>query len=546
MENQQWQLNWEGEYIRVEMDVITNKIDIVGFNFYHGGFQYELIIGEHIEKKYHQVSLKDYPEEKILLFRFYYPGRVETAIAIVDMKYQGNQAGYKALPLVISQRDILDLSESPIKNYLVCACKIFDQEHKIVYQFIDFRRCHIKSLRMKLPPDIYKVRLIKYPEANFVVAIETSRNQDAASILHLDNNGGIKRTPFSYQDDEVSSYYFGVNSKTNIFLAQVTDQGSIIYSINETGCDLVHKFHGFYAHKLTFKSDLLEIQGMKDGSAIPSKIKIDNTGKGVKCQSSCIFPSTVKTKLLTGLTPDKKRFDLPLVFSAHLEEGLSRKASVLYFYGSYGRPVNLLDHPWFNNDSNGIAIKCYVLLMPGGGEYGPKWHQKGVSHKYVQQREWIKLAIEYINSIKENNEKLIIETNSAGAVAAISYYKEEGNVDGIILNSPFLHLSSVLSNQRPELLDKQDQYEWQDINDDDSLLSLSNKCSNFAPILIFSGEHDVITPRKKIVEWVKRNQAANVKSINIVDIASGGHGFSPYDSVSSNNQKIRFIEDIFK
>ncbi|TXL14290.1 hypothetical protein BMR04_13465 [Methylococcaceae bacterium HT3] len=545
MKNKQWQLNRKGEYIRVEMDVIANKIDIVGFDSYHGGFQYELIIGENIEKKYHQVSLKDYPQEKILLFRFYYPGRVETAIAIVSMKYQGNHAGYKALPLVIFKRDILDLSEYPMKNYLVCACKIFDQEYKIVYQFIDLRRCHIKSLRMKLPPDIYKVRLIKYPEANFVVAIETSRNQDVASILHLDSNGGIKRNTFSYHDDEVSSYYFGVNSKTSIYLVQVTDQGSIIYGINETRCDLVHKFHGFYTHKLMFKSNLLEIQGIKDGSTIPSKIKIDNTGKGVKCQSSCIFPSTVKTKLLTGLTFDKKKVDLPLVFSTHLED-LSRKTSVLYFYGSYGRPVSLLDHPWFNNEYNDIAVNCYILLMPGGAEYGPKWHQKGVSHKYVQQREWIKLAIEYINSIKENNEKLILETNSAGAVAAISYYKEEGNVDGIILTSPFLHLSSVLSNQRPELLDKQDQYEWQDINDDDSSLSLSNKCSDFAPILIFSGEHDVITPRKKIVEWVKLNQAANVKPIDIVDIASGGHGLSQYDSVSASNQKLRFLEGIFR
>ncbi|ODS22852.1 hypothetical protein AB835_11890 [Candidatus Endobugula sertula] len=74
MNNQQWQLNRQGEYIRVGVDGNANKIDIVGFSLSNGGFQYELPMGNHVEKNFHKISLKDYPQENSLLLRFYYPG----------------------------------------------------------------------------------------------------------------------------------------------------------------------------------------------------------------------------------------------------------------------------------------------------------------------------------------------------------------------------------------------------------------------------------------------------------------------------------------
>lgn len=544
MKNRRWQFSRQGEYVRVEIDVTANAIEIVGFDFHYGGFQYEVILTDNIENNYHQVTLNDYPREKVLLFQFYYPGCTKTAIAIVNMNLSERHAKSKVLPLVFYQRDILDLSTSPMGHYLVCACEYVDHEYKIYYQLIDLHHVNFKSQRIIAPPDIYKVRLAKYPEAGFVVAIETSKNQDKAVVLRLDDDKCVKRDSFSHHDDEVSSHYYGVNSENNIFLVKVIDKGSFVYSISEAGCDLVHKADEFYAHKLIFKSDTLTIQGMQKGSASPSIITMDIVRKTVKCQP-CFYSSSVKTILLNGLTADKKKVDLPLVLF-ECPENSPKRASILYFYGSYGRPVSILDHPWFNIDiSSDIAVNCYVLLMPGGGEYGPKWHQQGVCNKYNQQREWIKLAIEYITSIKRDDEKLILETNSAGAVAAVSYYKHEGDIDGMILNSPFLHLSSVLSNPQPELLDKQDQYEWQDINDGDSYLSLSEKTNDFAPILIFSGEHDTITPRKKIMEWVKRNGDVNIKPINIIDIESGGHGFNLHDYGSVNNNKLRFLKGIF-
>ena len=221
-----------------------------------------------------------------------------------------------------------------------------------------------------------------------------------------------------------------------------------------------------------------------------------------------------------------------------------RDVLILYFYGSYGRPISILDHPWINKNHKKVSIDCHVLLMPGGGEYGPKWHEQGINNKYEKQQSWLKIAIEYILSMKQKNEKLILETNSAGAVAAISCYRGKNNIDGMILNSPFLHLPSVLSNKKPELLDKQDQNEWLDLKNDNNCLSLIDQNNHFSPILIFSGKYDTITPREKIEKWIKENQHSHSKIIKMHNIPSGGHGFNTKDHHVAEKEKLDFIEGI--
>ncbi|ODS22850.1 hypothetical protein AB835_11880 [Candidatus Endobugula sertula] len=379
------------------------------------------------------------------------------------------------------------------------------------------------------------MRLIKNPKADYVVAIETSRYQDMASILKIDNDGRVNRSAFVHHDDTVPSYYFGVNNEVCVFLVQVTEQGSMLYTLKGVECNLEHIENRFYTHKLTCHGETLKIQGMKKGSAIPSVIVFNGATKDITYQEHA-YPSNTRIIQLRDFT----------IVSSASSTTEEKNISVLYFYGSYGRPVSLLDHPWVNTTNNkGIAINCYVLLMPGGGEYGPQWHRKGIRDKYKRQRQWIKQAIEYICSVKQEDEKLILETNSAGAIAAISYYRDGGCIDGMILNSPFLHLQSVLENQPAGLLDKQDQYEWKGVEKSDASLSLFTKSNCFAPILIFSGQHDTITPRKKILEWVISNQASNIQPIDIVDIASGGHGFNCDDRHIANCKKLDFIEDIF-
>lgn len=193
---------------------------------------------------------------------------------------------------------------------------------------------------------------------------------------------------------------------------------------------------------------------------------------------------------------------------------------VLRSYGAYGVPPAIAE-PQLDVSLLEDRIAPAVAFVHGGNEYGARERQNSLGPgKRLAVDELIGAAEELVNRGVVSSGKVILEAESAGAVAATTAFLERPELfAGLVLSAPLLDVDRImldtsLPGHERELV------EWR--NSGPSPIELIRKRS-YPPIFISYGTRDTIVPAWSIARWIYRYRCVGLPENIVITYPFAGY-----------------------